>query len=121
MSGNITSILGHSFTPPDELISPGTQLWQELVNAGFDPPPDIVFGDDKFYRWGKNDRYWCKAFSGDIPTAVFGDYVNGKKGKVICDTGKTISQLERFTINKRLEEAIEEAKKEEMLWQNILL
>jgi putative DNA primase/helicase len=92
--------------------SPETQLWQALVNADFDPPPDIIFGSPEFYRWGKNKRYWCKAFDSVPPTAVYGDYVSGFEGKLICDTGVELSQLERFQAGKRLKEEIARAKAE---------
>jgi len=92
--------------------SPETQLWQALVNADFDPPPDIIFGSTEFYRWGKNNRYWCKSFDSLPPTAVYGDYVSGFEGKLICDTGVELGQFERFQAGKRLKEEIAIAKAE---------
>lgn len=107
--GDITKILGHSFTPlPDQAVMlPETQLWQAMASDGIDPPDGIAF-DGELHRFGHKDAGWYRAYL-DPPIAVYGDWRLGIKGKLICDIDREYGYLENLQLLNRLKELAKEA------------
>jgi putative DNA primase/helicase len=85
-----------------------TQLWQAMANDGITPPESFII-DGRLQRFGHKDAGWYRAYNDSFPLAIYGDWRLGIQGKVIFDTGREYSHLERFQIDRRMREMAEDA------------
>ena len=113
--GNISSILGGSFTPPIEKIteSPEIQLRNEMLSHGITPPDHIIM-DGQIHRFtsgtkgkgGHGDKTgWYVMYSNGIPSGVFGDWRSSIEVNFRADIGRTLSPAEEMANARRMSEA----------------
>lgn len=111
MSGNIISILGYPFTPPEtpDVDPPETQLHYAMERAGV-PPPQSIHIDGQLHRYptgpsGTDDAGWYVAFPDGIPAGRFGDFRQGIEQRWIASIGRDLSAAENMSVVSRLKEA----------------
>jgi putative DNA primase/helicase len=108
--GNLSNILGGSFTPPAEAIpkSPEVQLIEAMMDAGITPPAQVHL-DGKIHRFcasgKKGDSGWYVVFSDGVPAGQFGDWRTGVAVSFRADVGRQLTAIEEMAHTRRMAEA----------------
>lgn len=113
--GNISNILGGSFTPPIEKVQepPEIQLKNEMLRHGIEPPSEIIM-DGQIHRFRSNTKGksghgdktgWYVAYNNGVPSGVFGCWRAGIEVNFRAEIGRTLSVAEEMAYAKRMSEA----------------
>lgn len=113
--GNISNIVGGSFTPPLEKVkeSPEIQLKNEMMSHGI-TPPDVISMDGQIHRFnsgtkgkgGSGDKTgWYIMYSNGVPSGVFGCWRLGIEVNFRADIGRQLTPAEEMAHVKRMSEA----------------
>lgn len=113
--GNISNIIGGSFTPPLEKIteSPEIQFRNEMLSHGL-TPPDHINMDGQIHRFssgtkgkgGHGDKTgWYILYGGQVPAGVFGDWRSAIEVNFRADIGRQLSPAEEMANARRMSEA----------------
>lgn len=120
---DLTLILGNDFNSKKEnslVKSPFDQLSEAMLRDGITPPDDIIM-DGKLRRFrsdenGSKDKTgWYVIYSDGITAGAFGCWRRGIETKWHAQSSRVISELEHAAFKKKIEQAIEQRKKEEKL------
>lgn len=109
---DLRHILGGPWSPPEERRPdpPEVQLRQAMLDAGLEPPDEIVM-DGRIHRFRSGAKHagdkpgWYLVFGDGIPAGRFGCWRSGVESSWRADVGRKLTDMEEMAHARRMAEA----------------